>query len=153
MSKVQGGCACRLAQTFGSCLCCWQAVEMEDFDLAHRLKQPWPQQRLGNDQSRVPNRAANFSYPACRREPAATLRLTAARQSCLASSSATPFCQDVATSLALHRLARMRRPLAKRRSGTHARRVGLGPVAEADTEERKRLRNQEEEVIPAPFGQ
>jgi len=61
-----------------------KAVEMEDFDLAHRLKQ---------------------------REPAATLRLTAARQSCLA-------CKDA--------------PAASE---------------EADTEERKRLRNQEEEEL------
>eukprot|EP00439_Symbiodinium_sp_Y106_P064287 s323_g10.t1 len=61
-----------------------KAVEMEDFDLAHRLKQ---------------------------REPAATLRLTAARQSCLA-------CKDA--------------PAANE---------------EADTEERKRLRNQEEEEL------
>ncbi|CAE7330384.1 UPL6 [Symbiodinium natans] len=62
-----------------------KAVELEDFDLAHRLKQ---------------------------REPAATLRLTAARQTCLACKDAPAAANDG-----------------------------------ADTEERKRLRSQEEEEL------
>jgi len=67
-----------------------KAVELEDFDLAHRLKQ---------------------------REPAATLRLTAARRACLASK--TPATKEEV------------------------------PNTEAEQEDRKRLRNSEDEELQA----
>lgn len=67
-----------------------KAVELEDFDLAHRLKQ---------------------------REPAATLRLTAARRACLASKT----------------------PATKEEI----------PNTEAEQEDRKRLRNSEDEELQA----
>ena len=97
-----------------------------------------------------------------RREPAATLRLTAARQTCLAS--APSFCPGIEAfsferggDYGDYRLARMLRrqqttgqgackiklELAEFRSGAMQ---AVLLVSEADTEERKRLRSQEEEA-------
>ena len=127
---------------------------MEDFDLAHRLKQPSPQQRVMMSASA--DGEANLYVPSCL-EAGACRNLAAYSRSAIVLGRFLRIC--MMPTLRRHWLcAGLQGCASRQRRGVWGRVLvesdlvirNVIPVAEADTEERKRLRNQEEEVMPVP---